>query len=347
MKKIFFFFPVLVVLLSSSCAKYLQEIHPCPPSDTTFRIVGYYSFNDATNAANILSVPFAKLTHINLSFVNPDNLGNFNQNFGALVPFISAAHSHGVKVLYSIGGGTYQKQYHDLLKNDRRSSFIKTLVSRVVESNADGVDVDLEVGFIWTNSDLPNLDTNYTSFVIELAQALRSANKLITSALPGSLSPNVVTQKVLEQFDFINIMSYDHGGVTTPNPINHSTYASAVKDLNNFRNNFKIPANKLVLGVPFYGYGWKTGAPTISIKYRDIVSSNPGAEFADQWTLSDGYTVYYNGIQTIKDKTNLAKDQASGIMIWHLSFDATEAPKSLLNTIYEASGSTNKAQEKD
>jgi len=44
--------------------------------------------------------------------------------------------------------------------------------------------------------------------------------------------------------------------------------------------------------------------------------------------------MYYNGIATIKRKTDLAKEKASGIMIWQLSGDAL-ADKSLLKVIYE------------
>ena len=45
--------------------------------------------------------------------------------------------------------------------------------------------------------------------------------------------------------------------------------------------------------------------------------------------------LYYNGIPTIKMKTILAKQEASGVMIWQLSGDAP-GPKSLLQAIGEA-----------
>ena len=73
---------------------------------TDFKIVGYYPINAAMKA-DTSEVPFSKLTHIDLAFVNPDSLGHFNQNFDALTPFIEAAHRQNVKVLYSIGGGSY------------------------------------------------------------------------------------------------------------------------------------------------------------------------------------------------------------------------------------------------
>jgi hypothetical protein len=50
--------------------------------------------------------------------------------------------------------------------------------------------------------------------------------------------------------------------------------------------------------------------------------------------MPGGKTLYYNGIPTIKMKTNLAIEEASGIMIWQLSGDAPGA-KSLLQAIDE------------
>ncbi|MBK8506077.1 MAG: hypothetical protein IPL46_30100 [Saprospiraceae bacterium] len=303
-----------------------------PTSD--FKIVGYHSF-DAATKADTLEVPFNKLTHIDLAFVNPDVSGNFNQNFDALIPFIKAAHHHNVKVLYSIGGGSYQAQYHALLKNDKRPKLIKDLVSKVLQYDADGIDVDLESGYAFG----PDMDPNYAIFIVELAQALRSHNKLITSALP-SRPGNTVTQKALAQFDFINIMSYDHTGPWSPNrPGHHSSYVDAMDDLDYYRNTLNISKEKLILGVPFYGHGFGPGLndPVIPwMVYKDIVSTYGGAEWVDHWHLPNGYIMYYNGIPTIKNKTELAKKEAGGIMIWELGYDIPTGGKSLLNAINAA-----------
>ena len=66
--------------------------------------MGYYSLRSALTA-DLKKVPFKKITHINLWFLNPDTLGNFTQDFSALAPFIKAAHRKKVKVLFSIAGG--------------------------------------------------------------------------------------------------------------------------------------------------------------------------------------------------------------------------------------------------
>ena len=305
-------------------------------TSSSFKIIGYYPINQAMKI-DTSEVPFNRLTHIMLAFVNPDSLGNLNQDFGALTSFINAARARNVKVLYSIGGGSYQGQYHQLLKDGKRQELIKNLVLKVTQHDADGIDVDLEEGYAFG----ANLDPNYGIFIKELAKALKTKNKLCTAALPSSPG-NVVTQDVLTQFDFINIMSYDHTGPWSPDRAeNHASYSDAMDDLKYYLNTLKVPKDKLVLGVPFYGHGFGPGLsdPVIPwMTYKEIVSTYAGAEWVDHWHLPNGYIMHYNGIHTIKNKTKLAMKEAAGIMIWELTYDVPGS-KSLLNAIFQAATS--------
>lgn len=303
-------------------------------TSSSFKIVGYYAIDQAMKV-DTAEVPFDKLTHIILAFVNPDSSGNLTQNFSALTAFTKAAHAHNVKLLYSIGGGSYQGQYHALLKDAKRQDLIKNLTSKVIQFNADGIDVDLESGYAFGSE----VDPNYGVFIKDLAQSLKSKNKLITAALPSSPG-NVVTHDVLTQFDFINIMSYDHTGPWSPDRAeNHASYSDAMDDLNYYLNTLKVPKDKLILGVPFYGHGFGPGLsdPVIAwMTYKEIVSTYAGAEWVDHWHLPNGYIMHYNGIPTIKNKTQLAMKKAAGIMIWEIMYDMADSRKSLLNAIYEA-----------
>lgn len=292
-----------------------------------FKIIGYYPLASAI-ADSIDSVPFDKLTHINLWFVNPDTSGIFTQDFAGLKSFIDAAHANNVKVLASIGGGSSQPYYHSLLQEAKRRSFIDSLVSVVISYNLDGIDVDLE------GSDI---DGNYENFVTGLAQALKLHNKLITAAI-AVYYKDALTDRALRQYDFVNIMSYDRTGPWRPEkPGPHSTYGHAMEDLKYFGKVRSIPKHKMVLGVPFYGYGYgpELSSPAISMDYAQIIAGFPDAEFSDDFMLPGGKTIYYNGVKTIKRKTALAKRKASGIMIWQLKGDAP-GEHSLLQAIYDA-----------
>ena len=291
-----------------------------------FRVVGYYSL-DSAMTTDLKIFPFNKLTHINLYFLNPDSSGNFSRNFSALIPFIKAAHTKNVAVLASIAGGGKHPYYAKLLKDNNRAMLINNLLSIVLRYDLDGVDVDIE------GSDI---DENYDNFAIELAKSLHEHKKLITAAVAVFYKGDF-TDKALAQFDFMSVMSYDHTGSWAPEkPGPHSTYAQAVEDLAYFKIIREIPKEKLTLGVPFYGYGFgpTLTTPGISMNYEEIISEFRGAEFTDQLEMPEGRILYYNGISTIKMKTLLAKEEASGIMIWQLSGDAPGS-KSLLNVINE------------
>lgn len=292
---------------------------------TDFRIVGYYSLNSAMNWEEAKEVPLKRLTHVNLWFLNPDSLGNFTKDLSALAPFIKAAHKKNVKVLFSIGGGSKQAQYHTLLQDDQRNLLIEKLVALTLKHDVDGIDIDLE------GSDI---DDNYEKFVLELAQALHSKNKLITAAI-AVYYKDQLTDRAIAAYDFVNVMSYDRTGPWRPEkPGPHSLYTHAVEDLDYFGSVRKVPANKMTLGVPFYGYGYgpELTSKAISMSYKQIVTTFRGAEKSDEWKMPDGKILYYNGIPTVKQKTVLAKEKASGIMIWQIRGDA-RGSKSLLKVI--------------
>jgi chitinase len=309
---------LLIVVLS-----FLVSSLRAGPDNPEFRVVGYYSLHSAMNGFH--KFPFKLVTHVNLFFVNPDSLGNFSQDFSALKPFIEKAHKKNVRVLFSIGGGSEHPFYHKLLLDQNRAELVEKLVSLALQYNLDGIDVDLEG---------KDIDSNYESFVVELAGALRSHQKLTTSAV-AVYYKDQFTDRVLEQFDFVNVMVYDRTGPWRPDkPGQHSSYNDAVDDLEYFGKARNLPAGKMVLGVPFYGYGFgpELTSPAKSMNYGQIVSSFHGSESVDEWKMDGGYIMYYNGIPTIKKKTELALEKASGIMIWQLAGDA-RGSKSLLKTI--------------
>src|SRR5690606_15215250 len=312
-----------VLLLSAACAL-TATAQKRTKSD--FRIVGYYPLRSAMTA-DLKTVPFDRVTHINLSFLNPDTSGNFTQDLSPLIPFVKAAHAKGVKVLASIAGGGRHEYYHALLRDDKRAKFINDLLLIALKYDLDGIDVDIE------GSDI---DENYEKFVGALASVLKPRDKLVTAAI-AVFYKDQFTDKALAQYDFVNLMSYDHTGPWTPTKHGpHSTYEHAVADLLYFLNERNIPKEKMTLGVGFYGYGFgpEIVSPAKTMLFNDIQAQFPGSELTDERILSDGATLYYNGIPTIKRKTALARERASGIMIWQLLQDAP-GKHSLLRAINE------------
>jgi chitinase len=291
-----------------------------------YRITGNLSLR-AAMTADLKTIPFDKLTYINLTFLNPDTSGNFTEDFSALIPFIKAAHAKKVKVIASIAGGTRHTYYDKLLKDDRREQFINDFLSIVLKYGLDGINIDIEGG---------DVNDNYEAFALGMAKAMKSHKKMLTASIGGSPKPQV-TDKAIAAYEYITIMSYDHTGPWRPEkPGPHASYEQAVADLETFRTKRAVPEKKLNLGVPFYGYGFgpELTSPAISMSYKQIITTFPGAELADEWKMPNGKTLYYNGIPTIKRKVALAKEKAGGISIWQILGDST-GPNSLLTAINE------------
>ncbi len=232
------------------------------------------------------------------------------------------AHKKHIQVLISIAGGSPPKYLPRLLMADKQAALIRNLIKLVTRYYVDGVDVDLEG---------PMIDSNYESFVINLKAALQIHHKTMTAAI-ATYYKEQYTNKALQQFDFLNIMSYDETGPWNPQkPGQHASYQLAVNDLHYWNYTRGIAKAKLGLGLPFYGYGFGAGAPE-DLSYRDIIKKYPDAENKDEIAVPAGGVVYYNGATTIQNKTKLALNSAGGIMIWQLLQDAP-GKESLLNLI--------------
>ncbi len=290
-----------------------------------FKVVGYYFLMKAQQQPSSPDSGFNfldKITHLNIAFINPDTAGNFADTI-PLQLLIQKAHEKNVKVLASIGGGGSHAYYANLLTKKNRPAFMANLLSMRKFYNFDGIDVDLE------GSDI---DANYEKFVVDLAAALRKEGKLITAAI-GTAYKDQLTDKALQQYDFVNIMSYDRTGPWRPSePGEHSPYSMAVNDLNYWHKERNIPKNKMVLGLPFYGYGFSAeGGSVISMNYNDISMQAPDKS-SDVIVLPGNIIMYFNNLLTIQNKTILALEKAGGVMIWHLTADAV-GDRSLLNII--------------
>ena len=282
------------------------------PTPEPFHVVGY-----ATAASVLAAIQFDKLTHINYAFLIPNADGSFAPlaNLWKLDELAASGDAQGVQTLIAVGGWGWDAQFEALAADPvARTRFVDELVAFVAEHNLDGADID------WEYPDPGESSQNF----VALMQALRAAlpaDKLLTAAVValGDTGAGVPAES-FELFDFVNVMAYDGDG------LNHSSYEYAESAIDYWQDR-GLPAQKLVLGVPFYS------RPN-EVPYRKLVAADPAAAEVDQLEYQ-GDTVYYNGMDTIRRKTELALERAAGIMIWALEQD-TNDQTSLLSTIYQA-----------
>ena len=313
-----FVISLCTLLFFASCSK---KTIVANNSNSSFRVIGYLPGRENL-IQSAREIDYSKITHLNIAFINPDSAGNLKGTEN-LKSVAAIAHRKNVRIMASIGGGGAPKYYPSFLTGDKKTKLITDLVKLAVDSDLDGIDVDLEGDLI---------DANYENFVIELAAQLKSKNKMITAAI-ATVYKDQFSDKALAQFDFVNIMSYDRTGpwnLKKPGP--HAPYDMAVEDLEYWNKTRGIAKEKLSLGVPFYGYGFGGTAPE-SISWKNLLANYPGAIQTDEFNINGG-TIYYNGIPTIRKKTSLALEKTGGIMIWQLLQD-DNGSQSLLGNIHE------------
>ena len=311
-------------------------------------MIGYVAtFKDMKGT--LAKTDLSKLTHINIAFLNPgpDNslvtgdvmtcMTDLMKNPVAtqdLRDAIAIAHAGGVKVLASMGGGTIPLCSGDwvaLLTPQNRPVLIANLLAFVDEYKLDGLDIDLE----WDVLTKIDMAGEYVPFAKELGAALKKRGKLLTCATashPGGMVP----KGSLASFDYVNIMSYDTIGPSWGQAgAEHASLAQAQADVATWQAQ-GLPKSKLVLGVPFYGYGFNGYNPGYA--YKDIL-----ATFGEAATDTDiqgkacagCQYITYNGRPTIRAKAQLAAQTGAGVMIWELSEDAL-GPDSLLGVAYDS-----------
>jgi chitinase len=291
--------------------------------DTTFKVVGYLA---GGNFNRIDDLELNRLTYLNLAFANPDKDGTlvFDGGFD-ITPVVKKGHDAKLKVYVSLAGGGRPDAsiWKSVLLPENRSAFVKHILDYVEQNNLDGVDVDIE----WNL--LPTIRETYNPFVVELRQALHSKGKGITSALGATQLHESITQEAINAYDFINVMVYDKTGIWRPNDIGpHSPYSYAEEAIVFWTEKLKIPADRIILGVPFYGFDFTP--PARYIDFSEIIEGNPTLAYEDSAGMR-----FYNGIPTIVKKTELAKAKLGGVMIWEIASD-TAGDMSLLRALDQA-----------
>ena len=289
------------------------------PTDEPFKLIGYMPNWYDKSALN--NVHLEKFTHINYAFAIPTEDGHVrdlpSKSFAEAL--ITMAHENDVKVLLSVGGWSYNNEVLEptfvaATQTMEECDFLaQNIVEAALQYGFDGVDLD------WEH---PNKDTyqQYENLVVCLAQHCHDNSLLFTCAVVGGSSMDkAITDTAAASFDWLNVMCYDGGEGE-----DHSPMSLAVDYINYWRER-GIPASKLTLGVPFYERpSWNA--------YGTLVSADPDNAHRDT-TEYQGKTVYYNGIETMQEKTRFALENACGIMIWQINQDAAKEELSLLNAI--------------
>lgn len=280
------------------------------------KVIGYYVPRIEPEV-----VPLDILTHVNYSFAIPAKTGDTLIPLAddtKLIKLVKLAHEKNRKVFISIGGwgigdgGGDDTRFHQMAETAAgRQRFVASTMKMVNAYNLDGVDLDWE----YPDEDSKSAD-DYVSLVKALSAELRPLKKELTAAVISYGKKGYgIKKEAFQYMDWLNLMAYDDD--YGPDYVKaHSPYSLALKSLDYWMNERGLPAEKCVLGLPFYA---KKGMGRYGPSYKDLLKE--GASQYDDYHRGS----YYNGMLTIEAKTKLAiEKKCAGVMVWEISHDTTD-----------------------
>ncbi len=307
-----------------------------------------------------------KLTHVVYGFMKPDDadgickphdlwadVGGYDDvqskvggNFAKMIA-LKKQFPH-LKILLSVGGGTYNKQLLALTKDkEKLMKFAKSCVDlldfydhsyvtqdKEIKTNHlvyqglfDGLDIDWE----WSPSQLTADTTKaYTQFIQEVARLLkvRGNNSMLTIALQVTpkIYNNLELEKLVGSINWFHVMAYDfygpHSGLVGFNaPICDTRQVYSVDGAVQALMQRGVSPEKMVLGLPLYGYVYSESAGYKStIKNKDQVKSMSyhvmktkylaHADYKKGWNSYEKSSSAYNA----KDKVFISYDSKESLM---------------------------------
>ena len=312
-------------------------------------LIGYYP-DYKKGVAPAENLHLENLTHIIHSFAYPDENGNLQYSNQFLYPeLIETVHNAGKKIILGLGGwGNEEGFVISFADSTKRVFFANNVIQFCETYGYDGIDID------WEYPATPSERTNLNKFVADIKE--KKPNLSISLAVPGTDgSAKYIDFTFLEPYvDWIGLMAYDMAGGWSTNsghnaPL-YSTNGSSVDSYLKYMTQTRgVQPEKIVLGVPFYGYSFKTsglGHPnggTTSVTYiESMLKIIDGWEY--KWdniskvpyliSPQKDYLISYDNDESIRLKCDYAIDQnLAGVMIWELSHDFIKGDQPLLENL--------------
>ncbi|OYD10005.1 glycoside hydrolase family 18 protein [Paludifilum halophilum] len=316
-------------------------------TDSEHKVIAYYpGWATYDRDYQVADIDASKVTHINYAFANisggevvlgdpyadtdkffPGDCwepgckrGNFNQ-----LNKLKQEHPH-LKTLISVGGWTWSGNFSDVAMTEAsRTKFAESAVDFIREWGFDGVDLDWEYPVDGgLEPGRPEDKQNFTLLMKKMRETLDQAGAedgkdyllTIASGASPDYVENTELDKVEDDLDWINIMTYDfHGGWEDESNNNAPLYRDP-DDPSSHADNYYVdaavqghldagvPKDKLVLGMPFYGRGWDGCSSSNNGLYQSC--SGPAregtwedgvfdyADLEENYINKNGYTRHWN-----------------------------------------------------
>jgi chitinase len=305
-------------------------------------------------------IDFGLYTHLCHAFLVADGEGNVRRQRN--VPsreLTSNAHKSGVKVILSLGGWGWDRQFASIAsKPEAEYRYLKSVIAIVDEYDYDGIDLD------WEYPDTVDEIVGFERLTRRLRKELDAVGDrkkwpmvltMAASANPGTLKW-LGKDFLLETMDWLNVMTYDFTGDWTNYAGHHSPLFASSKQPGGAGRSVEstmkyliedrgIPAERLTLGIPLYGRGFDVKEPYASTqgatKNRRVPSEGNYSsirrllerggwtrqwdnETKNPWLLKADHSavIGYDDAESVAIKTEWAmKKGLRGVFFWQVAAD--------------------------
>ncbi|MFN2640384.1 MAG: glycosyl hydrolase family 18 protein [Actinomycetota bacterium] len=255
-----------------------------------------------------------------------------------LAELISRAHKAGIRVVLT--AKTFHADSLHQLATDRTAAarLGRELGAAIKAKNLDGANLDFEGFGTQDRARFPRFIDGVTKALHQQDEAWQvTVDTYVSSAQVEDTFYDV--RAISRVVDALFVMGYDMyaSGVASPNaPL--PRYQTAIEAYI-----AKVPAAKIILGTPFYGYDWPTVSnapharatgPKTPITYADIVGAGwPrywDVDAQSPWTAykvgSQWHEVYYDDPSSLSQKAHLAAAyRVRGMGAWALGMEGADA----------------------
>ncbi len=321
--------PLVTLLLSASAL--LALLSPAQAAEDVkpprYRIVGYVL---GSRGQDFRTIDARLLTHVNYAFANLRDgraVLEWPEQDGAHIAQLQSLRSRNprLRILLSIGGGEWSSGFSDMaLGEESRRAFTKSAVELMRRYGFDGLDIDWEYPGTPGPSKVyrPEDTKNFTLLLRGLREALDEQGRLdgrqqaehyeltIAANITEAYRSHVELAVVQRDLDFVNVMGYDNVGPWTERSGHHANLypvdlasvdpALPVLAVATGIEGYLaagVPAEKLVLGVAFYGFSF-AGVPErhhgLYARFAGPSSAHSYAELQERFIGKNGFTRYWD-----------------------------------------------------
>src|SRR5262245_49422619 len=215
-------------------------------------------------------INFGLYTHLCHAFIVADDDGTIRPNRSCPSrDLVLEAHQAGTRVLISLGGWGWDKQFAGIVSHsEAEDRYVKAVMAIVDEYDYDGIDLDWE--YPDTQQEIVGFERLTRRFRKDLnAMGARKGRPMVLTMAASSNRGTLRWLKkefLLETMDWINVMTYDFTGTWTDYAGHHSPLFASSRQPESGRRSTAmtmkylveergLPPTRLAVGIPLYGAG--------------------------------------------------------------------------------------------